>query len=106
MEKLKAAALYLIERILFIFFALMPKPQRFHNQFRGLCKLYKDGKNKVPDVYPQLKHTLFTILFYPAIFRRFCFYLRKHLKYLQTHIVEEIYEVQKVNGFILSSFII
>jgi hypothetical protein len=79
MEKLKAAVLYLMERILFIIFVLVAN---------GFYVSFTNGKNNGPDVYPQLKHRLFALLFHPVIFRRFCFYLGKHLKYLQLHIVE------------------
>jgi hypothetical protein len=45
------------------------------------------------------------LFFVDNIFNRFCFYLRKHLKYLHAYIVEEIYEVQKVSRFNIPSVI-
>jgi hypothetical protein len=67
-EKLKAPTPCFIERIFFI-----------GNSF---------DKNKVLTVYPQLNNTPFTALFEDITFRQFYFYLRKHLKYLQLHVVE------------------
>ena len=91
MEKLKAPSLYLIERSLFM--------------NKRIFKMQESGKNKGLHLYPQLKHIWLKLFFVDNIFSRFCFYLRKHLKYLHAYIVEETYEAQKVSRFNIPSVI-